>query len=308
MPIAAIEALIEVLGQSQVATVAETIDLVETQSAKLQCAVTNSIALSHGTHLFRQYLVMSLKQPGPEGKETSTQKNFDIVRQHLLRNGRLFAQRAKNARERIAVNGRRHIHDGETILTYGGSRVVGTLLGRAAEKHDFGHFVDDPIRFKVIYAIDPALETESNKVIAALRAKGVPVATIPATAVSYAMSKVDMVIVGADAVTANGGIIARLGTFQIAQLAKENKKQFVVAAEQHKFGKTFPCGQFDYGFDQGVIDFRAGSTSTSYNKIPKETLAKPIDYTKPDYVNMFIADHKVLTPSEVAKEVIDMLL
>ncbi|KAI0132333.1 translation initiation factor-like protein eif-2b subunit alpha [Xylariales sp. AK1849] len=310
MPMAAIEALIEFLGHSKANTVYETIELVKAQSAKLRAAVTNPIALSHGTDLFQQYLMMSLKQPAGVVKDRNgdSHESFEVVRQHLLRNGRLFATRAKNARERIAVNGRKHIHEGSTILTHGGSRVVGMLLGRAAEKHDYGHYVDEPKRFKVIYAVDPALETESNKVVAALRAKGVPVATIPLAAVSYVMDTVDMVIVGAEAVTANGGVISRLGTYQIAQLAKANGKQLFVAAEQHKFGKTFPLDQFDYSFDQGVIDFHASKKQEDGGKEHTEPMANPIDYTPPEYIHLFFADHKVLSSAEVAKEVIDMLM
>ena len=60
---AEIEALIEFLGHTPVKTVYETIDLVKTQSARLEAAVPNPLALSHGTHLFSQYLMNSLKQP-----------------------------------------------------------------------------------------------------------------------------------------------------------------------------------------------------------------------------------------------------
>ncbi|KAK6065869.1 initiation factor 2 subunit family protein [Seiridium cupressi] len=315
MPMAAIEALIEFLGHSKVKTVYETIDLVKTQSAKLQQAVTNPIALSHGTDLFQQYLIMSLKQPNAPGtpakgkdKDKDPEGSFEEVRQHLLRNGRLFAARAKDGRERIAVNARKHIYHDTTILTHGGSRVVGTLLGRAAEKHDYGHYVDEPIRFSVIYAIDPALEVESNRVVAALRAKGVSVATVPLGAVSYVMEKVDMVVVGAEAVTADGGVISRLGSYQIAQLAKANRRPFFVAAEQHKFGKTFPLGQFDYSFDQGLLDFHASKKEEDGEKARKKPMENPIDYTPPEYIDSFFADHKVVTPIEVAKEVIDMLM
>ena len=291
MPMAAIEALIEFLGHSQVKTVYETIDLVKTQSEKLQAAVRNPIALSHGTDLFCQYLIMSLKQP-PSGSNGSSSgggkppvdnnphESFEVVRQHLLRNSRLFATRAKNARERIAVNGRKHLHDGTTILTMGGSRVVGNLLARAAAKHDYGWYTDPPRRFRVIYAVDPALAAQSDEVVASLRSQGVQVATIPFTALAYAMAKVDKVVVGAEAVTANGGIISSMGTYSLAVLAKANRKPLYVAAEQHKFGKTFPVDQFDFSFDQGVIDFYSANNSQSKDgRGKKEPMPDPIDFT-----------------------------
>ncbi|KAK8128248.1 Translation initiation factor eIF-2B subunit alpha [Apiospora sp. TS-2023a] len=319
MPMAAIEALIEFLGHSQVKTVYETIDLVKTQSEKLQAAVRNPIALSHGTDLFSQYLIMSLKQPAASsasGTGAASSKHsppldnphesFEVVRQHLLRNSRLFATRAKNARERIAVNGRKHLHDNTTILTMGGSRVVGNLLGRAAAKHDYGWYTDPPRRFRVLYAVDPALEAESNSVVESLRAQGIQVATIPFTALAYAMGKVDKVIVGAEAVTANGGIISSMGTYSLAVLAKASRKPLYVAAEQHKFGKTFPVDEFDFSFDQHVINFYSNNNKDTKGK--EVSMPDPIDFTPPELIEAFFADHKVLTPDEVAKEVIDMLM
>ncbi|KAI2624385.1 nagb/rpia/CoA transferase-like protein [Hypoxylon sp. NC1633] len=300
MPVAAIEALIEALSQSSAKTVFETMDLIKTQSAKLRNAVRNPIALTHGTDLFQQYLVMSLKQPGPDGKETSSHENFEVVRQHLMRNGRLFAQRAKQAREHIAIIGREYIRDNHTILTHGGSRVVGTLLGRAAES-----IPGDPFRqFKVIYVVNEARRTESLRVVTALQAKGIPVATIPESAAAYSMGNVDMVIVGAEAVTANGGIISGMGTYQLALLAKARKKGFYVAAEQHKFGKTFPMDQFDLGFQQDIIDFK---TQEGDDNDTKKLIAEPVDYTPPEYITSFFSDSGDLTPTTVAKQVIELM-
>ncbi|KAH7031317.1 translation initiation factor-like protein eif-2b subunit alpha [Microdochium trichocladiopsis] len=311
MPVAAIEALIETLGHSRSSTVFETMDLVKTQSAKLLASVANPIPLSHGTDLFQQYLVMSLKQDpsskSPDSIPLSPHENFEEVRQHLLRNGRLFASRAKESREKIASLGRRFIANDSVVLTHGGSRVVGTLLGRAAEQSGS----DAPRRFKVIHVINEAEATESNRVVAALRAKGVPVATIPDSAVAYAMSKVSMVVVGAEAVTSNGGIISRLGTYQIALLAKAAQKDFFVAGEQHKFGKTFPLDQFDIGFEQNLLDFHASKAHEDTEERAKQDTkptAEPVDYTPPELITSFFADHGVLAPSAVSKEILDFLM
>jgi translation initiation factor eIF-2B subunit alpha len=129
---------------------------------------------------------------------------------------------------------------------------VGTLLGKAAEASASG----GNVRFKVIYVMNDARNSESKVVVSALRAKGVPVATISEGAVGYAMGKVNLVIVGAEGVVENGGIISRLGTYQIALLAKAAGKPFYVAAESHKFVRLYPLGQYDLGIDQEVIDFR----------------------------------------------------
>ncbi|OTA58387.1 putative translation initiation factor eIF-2B alpha subunit [Hypoxylon sp. EC38] len=303
MPVAAIEALIEALSQSSAKTVFETMDLIKTQSAKLRNAVRNPVALTHGTDLFQQYLVMTLKQPGPDGKETSSHENFEVVRQHLMRNGRLFAQRAKQAREQIATIGREYIRDGYTILTHGGSRVVGTLLARAAESVPG----DARRRFKVIYIVSDARRASSLSAISGLRDRGIQVAIIPESAAAYCMSKVNMVLVGAEAVTANGGIISRMGTYQLALLAQARKKDFFVAAEQHKFGKTFPLDQFDLGFKQDVLDFHADKSQPSEEKEPENPPVELVDYTPPEFITSFLSDNGVLTPADVAKMVIDLM-
>jgi translation initiation factor eIF-2B subunit alpha len=244
MPVAAIEALIALLSHSRAATIYETLDLVKSQSDYLKSRIPNSISLSAGTDLFQRYMISSLK-PSSTG-------SFDSVKQHLLSNGRLFVSRAKAGRERIAGYGRGFVRDGSTVLTHGGSRVVGALLGKAAEASASG----GNVRFKVIYVMNDAASSESRAVVSSLRAKGVPVATISEGAVGYAMGKVDLVIVGAEGVVENGGIISRLGTYQIALLAKAQGKPFFVAAESHKFVRLYPLGQYDLGIEQRVIEFK----------------------------------------------------
>jgi len=313
MPVAAIEALIELLVQSNADTVYEFLDLVKTQSDYLKSRIPNSISLSAGTDLFQRYMISSMKP-------TST-GDFETVRQHLLSNGRLFVSRAKAARERIAAYGKDFVRDGSVVLTHGGSRVVGTLLGKAAEASKTG----GNVRFKVIYVMNEARSSESKAVVSLLRAKGVPVATISEGAVGYAMGKVNLVIVGAEGVVENGGIISRLGTYQIALLAKAAGKPFYVAAESHKFVRLYPLGQYDLGIDQQVIEFQTEDerdltedertfaertpTDEYFGNIdlPKpNTIVDAVDFTPPALVSALITETGVLTPSAVSEELISM--
>lgn len=137
------------------------------------------------------------------------------------------------------------------MLTNGGSRVVGAVLQAAAKMHGGG----SP-RFKVIYVQSSSSEMESTKIIRSLRQLSVPVATIPESAVAYSMGKVSMVLVGAEGVVENGGIISRIGTYQIGILAKAAGKPMYVVAESHKFVRMFPLGQYDLPIEQKVLDFR----------------------------------------------------
>ena len=289
MPVAAIEALIELLVQSRAVTIYETLDLVKTQSDYLKSRVPNSISLSAGTDLFQRYMISSLKP-------TST-GSFEAVRQHLLSNGRLFATRAKAGRERIAAYGRHFVRDGSVVLTHGGSRVVGALLGKAAEASASG----GNVRFKVIYVMNEARNSESKVVVSALRTKGVPVATISEGAVGYAMGKVDLVIVGAEGVVENGGIISRLGTYQIALLAKAAGKPFYVAAESHKFVRLYPLGQYDLGIDQKVIDFRT-EDEEAMSEEEKTATERIVELEKS---NTFVASPVQLLEPNTAVDAVD---
>ena len=106
MPLAAIEAMIEALRHMSSTTVHETMDLLKAQSAKLQSSVANPIPVYHGTDLFQQYFLRELKKTGPDRVVTSSHKNFEVVREQLLRSGAAFVLKAKRARETIAIVGR----------------------------------------------------------------------------------------------------------------------------------------------------------------------------------------------------------
>jgi translation initiation factor eIF-2B subunit alpha len=250
MPVAAIESLVLALSHRPTSTISETLEYLSGLTNSLIASTANPISLSAGTDLFQRYLISSLKPGSGSGGD------FEAIRRHLLSNGRLFVDRAKAAREQIAAFGRHFVRDGCTVLTTGGSRVVGALLRQAAEASG------GSVRFRVIYVL-PGLRNgaqdatpEGTGIVAALRKKGVPVAIISEGAVGYAMGKVDMVIVGAEGVVENGGVISRLGTYQIGVLAKGCGKPFYVVAESHKFVRIFPLGQYDLPIEQKIVDFK----------------------------------------------------
>jgi translation initiation factor eIF-2B subunit alpha len=341
MPIAAIEALVHLLSQSSSSTISETLDLLETSTQHLKESIPNPIALSAGTDLFQRYLISSLQRPGQLGPAG----DFNAIRAHLLANGRLFVKRAKESRDKIAAYGKGFVRDGTTVLTNGGSRVVGALLQKAADdKNSSG----PAIRFRVLYVISNSTrsgsEQEGLATVKALRAKGVPVATIPESAVAYSMRKADMVIVGAEGVVENGGMISRMGTYQIAILAKAMSKPFYVVAESHKFVRLYPLDQYDLPIEQEVIDFKTeddkpskknfrrgdetkrqswGNPKTPTIQEREDYFGSPkgkaidaagvvaqasegdaVDFTPPDLISALITESGVLTPSAVSEELI----
>lgn len=337
-PIAAIESLIALLTASPATTISETLDLLSHSSATLRSSIPNWIALSAGTDLFQRYLIQTLNRPGALGSGG----DFGYLRQHLLSNGRLFVQRAKKARAKIAEEGRLFIREGSTILTNGGSRVVSALLLRAAETKSSGP------RFRVIYVLPsslpssptPSEETskpeEGHPTITTLRAHSIPVAVIPYSALATSLSLVDLVLVGAEGVVENGGIISRLGTYQIGLLARSVGKPMYVAAESYKFVRLYPLGMGDLPVRQRIIRFEPADDEGE--DVPKDrgkkhvsqqqqqddaaqgyeqhrstingkeitSLEDAVDFTPPNLISALITENGVLTPSAVSEELIKL--
>ncbi|KAF1965351.1 translation initiation factor-like protein eIF-2B subunit alpha [Bimuria novae-zelandiae CBS 107.79] len=309
MPVAAIEALVEAIAHSSVSTVAETLALLAHHTAVLKASIANPISLSAGTDLFQRYLVTTLNRPA--ALNLGPDDDFRAIRNHLLSNGRLFVERAKQSREKIASFGKHFIRDGATVLTNGGSRVVGALLRRAAES--------STMRFKVVYVHSGSKSSdaqEGDQTVADLRAHNVPVATITNAAVAYSLEKVDMVIVGAEGVVENGGIISRLGTYQMGLLAKSKGKPFYVVAESHKFVRLYPLSQFDLPIDQKVLEFQVADdtkavedegvadVNATQSKCSGLNADDAVDFTPPDLISGIITESGVLTPSAVSEELI----
>lgn len=349
MPVAAIGALVELLAHSRASTISETLDLVERATAHLKQQTANPISLSAGTDLFQRYLINALQRQAVTGG-AGGRPAWDLhsIRTYLIKNGRLFVARAKASRDKIADFGRHFVRDGTTVLTNGRSRVVGALLRSAADSRD-----RSSVRFRVIYVLggsngakgsttttatkqnqtSSSSSPEGADIVQTLRRHGVPVAAISEGSVAYAMGIVDMVIVGAEGVVENGGVISRLGTYQIALLARAARTPFYVVAESHKFVRLYPLGQYDLPIDQKVLQFEtlppATTTTTDppppppqqqqqgsaeeddrkENDIPppppplmNPALSTAVDFTPPDLITALITESGVLTPSAVSEE------
>ena len=68
------------------------------------------------------------------------------------------------------------------------------------------------------------------------------------------MKQVDKVVVGADSIAANGAVVNKIGTSQIALFAHEARSLFFVAAESYKFHPATVLGELiEIEDDQGRV-------------------------------------------------------
>lgn len=109
-----------------------------------------------------------------------------------------------------------------------------------------------------------------------------------------------MVLVGAEAVVESGGVINKLGTYQIAICARAMHKPLYVAAESYKFARLYPLSQRDLPDERKPVDL--GPLLP-----PRVLLDSPSrDYTPPEYISLLVTDLGVLTPAAVSDELIQL--
>lgn len=296
MSIAAIEALIELMGATPSSTAMELVEKVRTEKGKLLASAPNPLPILAGADAFEQYLLRSLRGQTVSG--SGSVLSFDDTRQHLLQNRELFAHRAKEAREKIAIWGTRYVTDGKIVLTAGGSRTVTKILLRAA--------ADASKHFKVIYVVDG--NGRSDAAVGELRDAGLEVETIVPNKVSFVLGNqkyINLVLVGAEAIVQNGGIVSGMGTAQLAFLTKHvngSMKRFYVAAETHKIARKTPVADpilRQLGIRQKDIS-RFENVAVDPENV--ETLLAEqdeVEYTDPSLIDGFITEQGIMMTSQI---------
>jgi len=127
---------------------------------------------------------------------------------------------------------------------------------------------------------------------------GVDVTLIVDSAVRSFMAETDLVIVGADTVTADGTVYNKIGTSQIALCAYEQHIPVFVCAETYKFSKASLNG------DDVIIEEREHSEIVPPGKLKGVKLRNPVfDATPPEYITAIITELGEILPS-AASEII----
>ncbi len=130
--------------------------------------------------------------------------------------------------------------------------------------------------------------------------EGIPHAIIVDGASGHYLRKdVNLVLVGADRIAANGDFANKIGTFDKAVLCHELGVPFYVAAPISTFDFSIPTG------DNIVIEDRSEDEVTSIGReriAPKESpaLNPSFDMTRAKYVTGFITEAGILRPHEIS--------
>jgi len=224
------------------------------------------------------------------------EKSVEAIKKEIEAEAIKILEEDVSINRRMGEYGHELIHDGDVILTHcnAGSLATagfGTALGviRAA--------VSQGKQVKVWADETRPLLQGARLTAWELLEDGIPVTLITDNMAGYFMKqgKIDLVIVGADRIAANGDVANKIGTYSVAVLAKEHGIPFYVAA---------PLSTIDISLESGEkipIEERDSREVTHFlgQRIAPEgvEVANPaFDVTPHPYVKGIITEVGVLTP------------
>ncbi|XP_070781947.1 translation initiation factor eIF2B subunit delta isoform X1 [Enoplosus armatus] len=194
-------------------------------------------------------------------------------------------ERINLAAKAIAKYSIEKISDGDVILVYGCSSLVNHILCEAFEKSR---------KFRVI-VVDSRPRLEGREALRRLVQRGISCTYVLISAVSYILPEVSKVFLGAHALLANGYVMSRVGTSQIALVAKAFNVPVLVCCETYKFCERVQTDSFvsnELDDPDDLIVTRKGKTQLEHwQDVPSLGLLNLVyDVTPPDFVDLVITD------------------
>jgi len=198
-----------------------------------------------------------------------------------------FLENLKRSKEEIANIGSKRIHSSSKILTHCHSSTVSHMLKRAKREGK---------SFEVIC-------TESRPVFQGrITAKemldaGIKTTLIVDSAVRFVMNEVDLVVVGADAITSEGNVINKIGTSVVALAASEARTPFYVVSELLKFDPLTIYGDYE------KIEER--SFREIWEEPPQGLMIRnpAFDVTRRDFIHGIICEEGIISPHSIIEVV-----
>ena len=175
----------------------------------------------------------------------------------------------------MGKNGSELFNDNDTIMTHCNAGALatvgyGTALGVIRATKDSGKNI------KVIATETRPIQQGARLTAFELKHDGIDVSLIPDTAVGYSMANglVDKIVVGADRILRTGHVFNKIGTYQVATMAKQHNIPFYVAAPLSTFDmKSNP--------EDVIIEQRKGTEVTGIGD--KKTAPDGIDVINPAF-------------------------
>jgi ribose 1,5-bisphosphate isomerase len=210
--------------------------------------------------------------------------SLEKLKSHVIEAADMFIENSQQAVIRIGEFGSKMIDSGDTIMTHCNSAA-------ALEVIKVAHIQGKDIR---VYATETRPLFQGHITAQILSKEGIDVSLICDNAVRYFISKIDKVIVGADAIAANGALINKIGTSMVALAAKEAAIPFIVGAETIKFSPETIIGELIKIEERPWTEVISPEIRDNIGKIKVYNPA--FDITPQMYIDMIVTEKGVIPP------------
>ena len=222
-------------------------------------------------------------------------KTVSEIKDIVVAKAKEMAEDDININKKMGKNGAMLFENNDTIMTHCNAGALatvayGTALGVIRATNESGKNI------KVIATETRPVQQGSRLTAFELKHDGIDVILIPDTAVGYTMANnlVNGVVVGADRILQTGHVFNKIGTYQVATMAKQHNIPFYVAA---------PLSTFDLESrpEDIIIEQRKASEVTGIgdNKTAPDgidVINPAFDMTPPELISGIITENGVAKP------------
>ncbi|EDW09454.1 translation initiation factor eIF-2B subunit delta isoform X1 [Drosophila mojavensis] len=196
------------------------------------------------------------------------------------------------AAQAISSSMQEKITDGDVLLTFACSSLIQFICEEAKRRK---------VTFRVI-VVDSRPFCEGQEMLRRLHACGIPCTYVLINAISYVMPEATKVMLGAHALLANGYVMARTGTAQVALVANSHNVPVLVCCETHKFSERFQTDAIVYNelCDPNLLVMDEKCSLNNWQSKSRLTpLNLSYDITPPELVSAVVTEVAILPCTSV---------
>lgn len=204
---------------------------------------------------------LNTKQPAEKQKAKIYDKIDYIIRDRIISAGETIKEKALSL---FTPSSSEESED--IILTYGGVHLLQMIFTEAHDKK---------MKFRVIVA-DAGPDFEGRELVKRLSSYGIKVTYTLLQGVSFLISKVTKVFIGASSVLSNGAVIAKIGNSMLTTVARKHQKPVVVFSETYKFSDRVnldPININEIGDPQQLLHYPSFRAQKNVSYTPLNSLS-----------------------------------
>ena len=228
-------------------------------------------------------------------EEAKKYDEVDDIKKHTILQAIRMSHDDVAINKRLGKLGSDLINDGEVVMTHCNAGALatvsyGTALGVIRSVIESGKKVS-------VIATETRPVMQGSRLTAfELMHDGIDVSLIPDTAVGYLMSNkmIDKVVVGADRILKSGHVFNKIGTYQVALLAKVHNIPFYVAAPLSTFDMN--NSEEDIVIEERSVDEVVKIGDKRIAPVGVRIFNPAFDVTSPDLITGIITEKGIIYP------------